>query len=64
MSRLYILEIEFPDRRQLDRTIALSRSEAMSRAHRLVDDGTVLAVRLIPLRAGRPIRLPAGRRQP
>jgi hypothetical protein len=52
---MYLIEFEFADRTQLDRTIALTRVDAERRAHRLVDDGTAQFARLIPIRLGRAI---------
>ena len=54
---MYLIEYEFADRTQLDRTIALTRAEAERRAHRLVDDGTAQLARLIPIRRGRAISI-------
>jgi hypothetical protein len=53
--RTYLIEFEFPDRRQIDRTIALTRIEAENRARRLIGSGIARAARLIPLHHGRPI---------
>jgi hypothetical protein len=57
MMNVYLLEFQFPDRRQVDHTVAFSRREAEARAQRLLQKGLVAAAWIIPLRRGRSIPL-------